>query len=213
MGRYYGELDKAIKEANPNCRIYAWTDGFMPPWQNAPRSKLGDVAKMMPRDAIMGTWYDGPGGTVDFNIKTARLWAGLSHDFTLMGCDDYANIRETAAVAPWARKRACPVSAPAVGVIRRAWRTGIPLISWTKPRAVRGGCRGPARSDTWMWTRLCASPGSDRQVVWFVRGIRAPGTQLRGGFLPPIGKPRAFGLRARMPGEVGQGQESPLTVG
>jgi hypothetical protein len=104
LARYYEMLDKAIKEANPKCRILAFTDDYMP-WQNAGRSGLAEMARFMPKDAIMSTWYYGPGGTVEFNMKTARLWNGLGHDFTLMGWYDPYNIRATAAVAFWARRQ------------------------------------------------------------------------------------------------------------
>jgi hypothetical protein len=107
VARYYDLLDRAVKEASPKCRVFAWTDDFMP-WQNASRSGLGDVPKLMPKDAVMGTWYYGPGGTVGFNVKTARLWTELGHEFTLMGWYDYSNIRATAAVALWARQNGMP---------------------------------------------------------------------------------------------------------
>ena len=103
LAEYYRRLDKAIKTANPKCRILAFTDDFMP-WESR-GSGLWDTAKLMPKDAIMATWYYGPGGTVEFNVKTAWLWSQLGHDFTLMGWYDYANIRETAAVALWAREK------------------------------------------------------------------------------------------------------------
>lgn len=104
-GRYYERVDKAVKSANPKARLLIWTDDLLP-WQNAPRSLLGvEAARLVPHDAIMGNWYYGPGGTIQYGVKTANLWKDLKRDFTLYSWYDSYNIRCTAAVAYWARQK------------------------------------------------------------------------------------------------------------
>ncbi len=107
LARYYKTIDQAAKRANPECRLFAWSDDFLP-WQHAPRTGLADIVSLLPSDAIMGSWFYEPSSTVKFNIKTAKLWTKFRHDFTLMGWYDYVNIRGTAAVALWARENGMP---------------------------------------------------------------------------------------------------------
>ncbi len=105
--RYYERVDKAVKTANPKARLLIWTDDLLP-WQHAPRTKLADAAPLVPKDAILGNWYYGPGGTVQTDVKSARLWSKIGRDFTFYGWYDSYNIRCTAAVALWARKQGMP---------------------------------------------------------------------------------------------------------
>jgi len=107
MARFYDRIDQAVKSVSPKCRLFLWTDDLMD-WMFAGRSGLGDCAKMVPKDAVMGSWYYGPSGTVQFNVKSAELWTKIGRDFTMMGWYDFYNIRCTAAVALWARKRDMP---------------------------------------------------------------------------------------------------------
>ncbi|MFH0964833.1 MAG: glycoside hydrolase family 20 zincin-like fold domain-containing protein [Planctomycetota bacterium] len=107
LAAFYEKLDRAVKEANPACRIIAYADDYMP-WQHSPRSGLADVAEMLPKDAILHCWDYAASQAVPFNAKCAKLWTGLGHEFLLMGWYDYTNLRTVAAAALWARSKGMP---------------------------------------------------------------------------------------------------------
>lgn len=154
LARYYRMLDEAVKEANPDCRIFVWSDDFMP-WQHSPRSGLADAAELLPKDAVVGTWHYAAGDVASFNVKTARLWSQLGHDFTLMGWYDYRNIRGTAAVALWARQQGMPCLGTSSWAYPVQMRRGGSLdfldetirCSWRGPRAGEPGYVDPAELD------------------------------------------------------------------
>ena len=107
LARYYEKLDRAIKDANPACRMVCHADDFMP-WQHSSRSGLADVAKMLPKDAILSCWFYSPSASASYACKTAKLWDGLGHEFFLVGMNDYLNIHIFAAAAKWARSKGMP---------------------------------------------------------------------------------------------------------
>ena len=107
LGRYYQRLDRAIKQANPECRMICHADDFYE-WQHAGRSGLADAIELLPKDAILSSWHYNPGDSVKFAYKSAALSAELGLDFFLVPFYDYHNIHVYAAAAKWARDKGMP---------------------------------------------------------------------------------------------------------
>jgi len=154
LARYYERLDAAIKEANPDCRLITLADDFMP-WQHSPRSGLAETAKMLPTDAIAHCWGYAASQAVSFNVKCAKLWTELGHDFLMTGWYDYTNLRTVAAAALWARNRGMPclgTSSWAYNPDRTLKEPGAfieetAVCAWRVPREGEEGYVNPAEFD------------------------------------------------------------------
>ena len=99
LGRYYADLDRAIKQANPRCRLITHADDFLP-WQHA---QLADTVHLLPKDSILSSWMYSPSKSVMHAYKTARLADELDLALILIPFYDYRNIHIFAAGAKWAR--------------------------------------------------------------------------------------------------------------
>ena len=104
IGRYYARLDRAIKQAKPNCRLITHADDFLP-WQHTARSGMADAPALLPRDSILSCWHYAASDSVAFAYKTAMLCKEHDLAFFLVPMYDYWNIHVYAAAALWAREQ------------------------------------------------------------------------------------------------------------
>lgn len=154
LARYYADLDAALKEANPDCRLITFVDDFMP-WQHAPRSKLADTASLLPADAIAHCWDYSASQAVPFNVKCAALWTRLGHEFLFTGWYNFRNLRTVAAAAKWARDRGMPCLGtsswayhPSPGLQKpAAFLEETAACAWRVPRPGEAGYVDPAVFD------------------------------------------------------------------
>jgi hypothetical protein len=107
IARYYERLDKAVKHANPECRIITHADDFLP-WQHAIGTGWADAPPLLPKDIIQSCWHYNPGDSLAYVVKTARLFSELGHAFFFVPFYDYRNIHVYAAGALWARSKGMP---------------------------------------------------------------------------------------------------------
>gem|GEM_PF-6125266 len=85
IARFHERLDRAVKEADPECRIITHADDFLP-WQHTARRGMGEAASLLPRDTMLSCRHYNAGDSVAYAVKTARLCEkeGLSFFLVLM---------------------------------------------------------------------------------------------------------------------------------